>query len=782
MRRWMVLSILLTGSVTHARTAVGKPSVWELMKYGLFVHFVFGGEYGGMTPIGREGGFPPDIDAFAEAFDAEAFASNVQSMGFEYVIFTAWHANMGVLYPSKVMADHGFDQKDHYTKRRDLLGEVIDALAQRGIETSLYTHIFVGHDFHPAGTGYFSYDNRQGVVTSDMVNSGYVDAVNGNSTKWNDFLNKVYDEMSSRYGEKVSSYWFDGTWVPNSWVDKERLMGTIRKTNRTCAFVANGDAAGHGMPYGAKEVGWGGPEDKSLGFVSDFPPVSNLDMTTWPSYTRSIAMIQGGNWWATRGGRRRYSAETIYRYSVLQAATSTSGGMSWAFSPYVDGSWEADNLAEMRRAYSFLRPIEEAVKKTLPSTSFPSPEGTKIGTLTRRFVATRSADDSVEYIHVLKPPSGTTLELPRPVDGKVFHLAELLPGRIPATLRPTRSGYQIELPAGRSWDSLNTVFRLRHRPEPSTDIARDRPVTSSSACLGNVPRNVVSSTAAAGGLWSSCLSGEGGYTGGSVPQWLTVDLGDSHRRWSLKSWKVVSTNDGSGAIAAMELQASRDGTTWTPIDSVADNRSKVMERPLPRLEAPRYARVRITKASSNWDPRIKMSRLELGAVRTARLYADTDWKGASIGLGEGRYASQDLVALGLPDNSLSSLAVPEGWRVELYDEDGYAKPLGSATADVASLVASGWNDRATSVVVTSTGTVGIRPKPFSKLRVDGRTVRIAGVSEGELLERDLSGRILAIHPIREGRARLSEGPKGVRLLEVRTSSLLDPSVLRAVVP
>jgi len=73
-----------------------------------------------------------------------------------------------------------------------------------------------------------------------MFNSRYVNDVNGKSQKWNDFVNAGYDEMSIRYEEKVLSYWFDEIWVPSSWVEKKRIMQTIRKTNKTCAFVANG--------------------------------------------------------------------------------------------------------------------------------------------------------------------------------------------------------------------------------------------------------------------------------------------------------------------------------------------------------------------------------------------------------------------------------------------------------------------------------------------------------------------------------------------------------------
>ena len=234
-------------------TFVGKAQVptWETMKYGLFVHFVYGEEYGLMTPMTYKGGEPKDINDFANNFDVEKFADDVQSMGFEYVIFTAWHANMNLLYPSKVMKKW---RGPEHTCKRDLLGELFDALIERNIRPCIYTHIWVGNDFHPKGDGYYYYGNKKGIITEDQKRTGYPESVDGNSEIWDNFVNEVYDEMSSRYGEKVAAYWFDGTWCWH--VDKTRIMKTIRKTNKICAFIGNGpNDQGMPAPCTVKPIG-----------------------------------------------------------------------------------------------------------------------------------------------------------------------------------------------------------------------------------------------------------------------------------------------------------------------------------------------------------------------------------------------------------------------------------------------------------------------------------------------------------------------------------------------
>lgn len=436
---------------------VGKSQIpaWETMKYGLFVHFVYGEEYGLMTPMTYKGGEPKDINDFANNFDVEKFADDVEAMGFEYVIFTAWHANMNLLYPSKVMKKW---RGAEHTCKRDLLGELFDALIERNIKPCIYTHIWVGNDFHPKGDGYYYYGNKNGIITEDQKKTGYPESVEGNSEIWDNFVNEVYDEMSSRYGEKVAAYWFDGTWCWH--VDKTRIMETIRKTNKICAFIGNG-TNDQGMPYNSKEVG--SPVGSDYSFEMDYPQVEFDDVTTWPSYERNVAIIQGGNWWASVNGKPKFSAEDVYRYTVLQAGTNNNGGVSWAFAPFVDGNWEGDMLERMKKAYSYMKPVEESIKNTRASIAYPTPEGSKINNLKWGFVATMSPDRMYHYIHVLCPPKGNMLCLPEAKDGIEIRKAYLLKDvtELKVTTKK-RSGvkYTIEMPEGFQWDKLNTVIKL----------------------------------------------------------------------------------------------------------------------------------------------------------------------------------------------------------------------------------------------------------------------------------------------------------------------------------
>ena len=54
------------------------------MKYGFFVHYVWGGDAYSVT-VNKDGSKPAGLDDVANRFDAEGFADDVASMGVEYV-------------------------------------------------------------------------------------------------------------------------------------------------------------------------------------------------------------------------------------------------------------------------------------------------------------------------------------------------------------------------------------------------------------------------------------------------------------------------------------------------------------------------------------------------------------------------------------------------------------------------------------------------------------------------------------------------------------------------
>lgn len=177
-------------------------------KYGLFVHYAYGGEAYPVT-LNADLSVPNSIDELADNFNVAALAKDAAAFGVEYVIFTAWHANMNVLYPSKRMSKW---RTGIHASKRDVIRDLLDELNKKGIKLILYTHPVDGHDFSAA----------------DQIATGQNDPA-GSYKTWNAFINDMYDELCSRYGDSLAGYWFDGGFP--EMLDQKRLKNTSISKN-----------------------------------------------------------------------------------------------------------------------------------------------------------------------------------------------------------------------------------------------------------------------------------------------------------------------------------------------------------------------------------------------------------------------------------------------------------------------------------------------------------------------------------------------------------------------
>lgn len=470
-------TLVSTTSPLHANPAAAAN--FRSMKYGFFVHYVWGGEAYSAT-VNKDGSMPAGIDDLANRFDAEGFARDVAAMGVEYVLFTAWHADMNVLYPSQVMEKW----RPGHSAKRDLIGDMIKACKAKGVRVLLYTHPRDGHDFTDA----------------DMAKTGWHRGEGSNpdfnkwdKAKWNDFINESYAELVDRYGDDILGLYLDegsGAADSDRVVDYPRLRKTITAKHPHLLMMQND----YGNLYTA-----------DLGNMEVFYNHSHNtpDGDQWTSYKIPISVVAGSIFWAafpegkTEPAQRsakvgfnpwiHYTPESMFRYTVLQAGSNTDGGGTlWAAGPYAGGGWETGVLDRMKKTGELIKTVERSIKGTYPSTSWPTAPGTRIANLTWG-VATQSTDASLEYLHVLKPPVGSkSLKLPAPADGKKFSKAVLLKGRKPVALQQGAEGVQVTLPDGEGWDPLDTVIVLQVAPgSPPVNLALHRSFRASSVDAKN---------------------------------------------------------------------------------------------------------------------------------------------------------------------------------------------------------------------------------------------------------------------------------------------------------
>ena len=401
----------------------------------LFVHYSFGGHPDDVDMKGPPGSVCPDgtratnINQVADALDVEDFADDCQKFGFDTVIFTAWHRGMYMLYPSALMNKWC----PGHSSKRDLLGEVISALRSRGMKVIVYIHVWALPD-------------------EDKERLGWLDPT-GKYLKFNDDMNLLFEELLARYGNDIAGFWYD---VGLKNMDKPRLMATIKSYNPNLISYLGTD----NVRYKASD------------------PSTWID--NWKSVGRNNSLFYAGAWYAWRAEKtegRRFKDRTVeylYKYTVLQAATvgegTTSSGhpyvgsVLWGAAPYVGGEgcqWENGVEADSTLFGQRFRSVQESIQGTRPSHSYVTVAGSTVNNLEYGIVATTSADGSSEYIHVLRPPSGSTLTLPAPANKAKFNaVGEMLPSGARVKVLQNASRVTITIPATQSWDPIGTVIKL----------------------------------------------------------------------------------------------------------------------------------------------------------------------------------------------------------------------------------------------------------------------------------------------------------------------------------
>ncbi len=92
-----------------------------------------------------------------------------------------------------------------------------------------------------------------------------------------------------------------------------------------------------------------------------------------------------------------------------------------------------------------------------------------------------------------------------------------------------------------------------------------------------------------------------------------------------------------------------------------------------------------------------------GASGPVQVAQDCDYGGYNVGLPAGSYTLAQLQARGIVNDDISSLRVQSGYSITLYQHDNFTGNAITKTADDSCLVDEGFNDSASSIVISSTG-------------------------------------------------------------------------------
>jgi len=393
-------------------------------KFGIFVHYTAPGS--SFSP-GKPN--PPvwDLDAHAAAFDVKAFADSVEQMGAQYVTMTAFHAAMYLMGPSKVMTDVGMPK---HQAKRDMLGDLADELNKRGIALCLYVHPVDQHDLSKAERALFGWGPEVDGLPGPNHNLGLWP-----NPKWDDFILGLFKEISLRYGERVSGHWIDRH-TPKRFKNAGRMAVALR--------AGNPDAV----------IWQSGPDYVQDGLsLEDAWPAAESGYTDRGEKDQCCVMPTGD--WA-QGTEVKIPATELLRVVARCAGTpGQKGGIHIALTPFATGypPKVKELMAEFGRLW---RERKVSLLNTMPSNILEP-----VHNIPWDIVATDSADGSTVYVHVLIPPTGTTVRLPATKNDQRFSAASLLLGGKEVKISPSAAGVELSLPAGTSWDPADTVIVLK---------------------------------------------------------------------------------------------------------------------------------------------------------------------------------------------------------------------------------------------------------------------------------------------------------------------------------
>lgn len=417
--------------------------------FGLFVHLV-----PGLTT--DQAGVVSTLETI-EQFDVQSFVQHLKQYQVQYLRFTAWHKGMITLYPSEVMARW---RENRAHANRDIIGEIISAVAPLGIKVQLYTHPRDGHDFSLADQRNTGWGRGLGLDSPNPNPSDF------NFTRWNQFVAEAYEELLVRYGDQISAIYLDeGSELGDSeWVvDYPRLRGLVNKHAPDVVMIQNY----YGNKYCCDMA------DHEYGRWGEFADVRSA---FWPTFkNQSISTVVGSSWWASKPGGTfapGFEVVELYRYLVMQiAASTTGGGIAFAAGPFADGGWEKGVSVLLTELGQLFVKYGASLEYSTCSYRWPVQGGATISSINWG-VALDSG--LLSYLHIFNPPEDGLLKLHAPMDGSEIFSVGKLNSDVELDFTKTKDGFLVIDCSDLFWDFPDTVLVISTSPSPVDSMWIDR--------------------------------------------------------------------------------------------------------------------------------------------------------------------------------------------------------------------------------------------------------------------------------------------------------------------
>ncbi|WP_435800020.1 glycosyl hydrolase family 28 protein [Streptomyces canus] len=455
-------------------------------------------------------------------WNADYWVKEAQKLHTQYLVLASFHSRLGYAraWPSKIPGS--------CSTQRDFLGELVTAAKARGLKVILYMtndpqwHDEGGHEWLDSA----AYSAYKGKNVDLATNDGF-----------GQFSYDNFFEVMNRYPD-LGGFWIDND---NAYWESHDLYQQIyeKRPNYTLSNN-NEDTPIMDMISNEQKTGMTPGYDYPQAVYTAQPRLTEAD----------FKLPSTGAWWY---GGTDPSVDKMLTLGRLVTNTGSSVKALMAETAQVNGKFPANQADFNNFANSYLDPIWESLHGTEGG-------GYLYGGLKPGFwndgahgVTTISkTDPDRQYIHVLTPPSTSTLR----IRDNGYRVASVTNLRTGAAVSWSQSGGVLTLTGLGAWDLYDTVFKV-------TTAGRQGILTGVK----------VSASASASGHAGSA-AGDGDYrtywdNDKSLPVSLTFDLGSSKKVQYLglnqREDSVAyarSDTEQSARIKDYKVYLSADGSTW----------------------------------------------------------------------------------------------------------------------------------------------------------------------------------------------------------------------------
>ncbi|WP_114749664.1 alpha-L-fucosidase [Pleomorphovibrio marinus] len=322
MRKAIIITILLISSITLSVNAQNRASWMKDAKWGVMLHY-------SAAILASENKLDADsinIDKWnhlIDNFDCEELAKQLSDVGAGYLIITIRHVGGFFMAPNS-MYEHYMGQAPSISSNRDLIVDLHQALDQYGIK--LITYVSSKFRFNPEEVKAFAYDSDDPRKAEMYL-------------RWQE----VIREFSTRWGDKVSGWWIDGCYTPNSHFRHPDIPN----------FASMAAAARAGNPNSSVAFNPGVfPRVMSLTPYEDYTAGEINDPSGIRWKYNEDGMIDGnqiqilsylGKTWGE--GDPRFTAEQVIKYSL--DVNEKGGAVTWDVPPLRNGTISDDFMKQL---------------------------------------------------------------------------------------------------------------------------------------------------------------------------------------------------------------------------------------------------------------------------------------------------------------------------------------------------------------------------------------------------------------------------------------------------